>query len=277
MNQKAFTLIELLVVISIISLLSSVVFASLSDAREKARIAAGQKFESSLDHAIRDDLIGEWLLDECSGTTVSDTSGFGNDGTFSGSPPTWSTDTPNNSGCSLEFDGSSNYVIIDNNFVMNDTTSFTYTAWIKPSVGNNMAVFSARCSDYDCFTIAPSGAVSLRLDDSPISSLSTLESGRWYHVAVAYDYDSSDKTNSTVTFYIDGKFDRKGIPTWWALSNDPSWPGSGTHWIGYDSRQSWYFNGNIAQVRTYAKTMTSAQIQQLYAEGLSTHPTLAQN
>ena len=39
MNKRGFTLIELLVVISIISLLSSVVFSSLSSARTKARDA----------------------------------------------------------------------------------------------------------------------------------------------------------------------------------------------------------------------------------------------
>jgi prepilin-type N-terminal cleavage/methylation domain-containing protein len=46
-NSRGFTLIELLVVISIISLLSSVVLASLQSARIKGRTAAGIEFEHS--------------------------------------------------------------------------------------------------------------------------------------------------------------------------------------------------------------------------------------
>ena len=47
-SRSGFTLVELLVVITIIGILSSVVFASLNGARQKARVAAGQAYMGAL-------------------------------------------------------------------------------------------------------------------------------------------------------------------------------------------------------------------------------------
>ena len=83
-NQSGgFTLVELLVVISIISLLVSVVLTSVNSAREKARIAAGKQFYSSLDHALGASAIGSWSFESGGGLTAYDASG-NNNGTLVG-------------------------------------------------------------------------------------------------------------------------------------------------------------------------------------------------
>jgi prepilin-type N-terminal cleavage/methylation domain-containing protein len=53
MNKKGFTLVELLVVIAIIGVLSSVVFATLSTSRGKARIGAAQQTMGSINAALK--------------------------------------------------------------------------------------------------------------------------------------------------------------------------------------------------------------------------------
>jgi prepilin-type N-terminal cleavage/methylation domain-containing protein len=82
--NSGFTLIELLLVIAIISLLTSIIFPNLNDAREKARIASGKNFSATLKNALGVDLVGEWTFDNDIGTTVVDTSGHNRNATRTG-------------------------------------------------------------------------------------------------------------------------------------------------------------------------------------------------
>jgi len=67
------------------------------------------------DLTINDGLLGYWKLDEGSGTTASDSSGYGHNGTLRNGPA-WSTDTPVtmdfHDPVALNFDGSDDYVDI---------------------------------------------------------------------------------------------------------------------------------------------------------------------
>ena len=80
-----FTLIELLVVIAIIGILSSVILTNISAVRDKARIAAATRFDSSTLHSIGDQLVGEWLFDTPS-LPYLDSSGMGNTGSCANCP-----------------------------------------------------------------------------------------------------------------------------------------------------------------------------------------------
>jgi hypothetical protein len=85
------------------------------------------------------DLVGHWRLDEGSGTTVSDSSGYGNDGTVTNNPNlddlTWITGI---SGSALEFHGdtsaygTADYVDCGNDASLNITGPISIALWIRP-------------------------------------------------------------------------------------------------------------------------------------------------
>jgi prepilin-type N-terminal cleavage/methylation domain-containing protein len=135
--KKGFTLIELLVVISIISLLSSIILGSVNEAREKARIISLISFDTNVFRTIGDELIGSWDFNDCSGTTVTDSSGNGNHGTFlAGS--SWSNDSPFDSyvseSCSMRTNGTGSGV--QTNIKNGNYDELTISAWFKSSGSN---------------------------------------------------------------------------------------------------------------------------------------------
>lgn len=76
--QKGFTLIELLVVISVIGVLATVVFASLSSARDKARVARLTSDFQTLEKVLILTLIDEGRTDFWTETEI----GLGGNPTF---------------------------------------------------------------------------------------------------------------------------------------------------------------------------------------------------
>ncbi len=98
-HKKGFTLVELLVVIAIIGILSSVVFASLTSARGKARVAAAQQTMGSLNALATMCANETTVVDLTTPAAGSDVCGA-NDGnaTYPTLPAGWSygcgTDTP---------------------------------------------------------------------------------------------------------------------------------------------------------------------------------------
>jgi prepilin-type N-terminal cleavage/methylation domain-containing protein len=263
MKNKAkagFTLTEILVVIAVIGLLSSIIFAITRGADEQGRIAKGLYFGQHLHNSLGSYAAGIWNLDEGSGTTTNDTSGWGNNGTLVNSP-TWrcaTTDptyTPSGEGCSLEFDGSDNYVNCGNSSVLNPTVKVTFEGWIKLDsyAGTEYSPMIFRTLAYT-IGIRPTGKVTYWLG-SYRDSERTVQLNLWTHLVLAYD-------GINTNLYIDGILDK-------TFSGDSPSATENNTLIGRGDTSNRIFDGLIDEVRIYATSLTSAQIRSQYYAGLN--------
>ncbi len=268
-NNKGFTLVELLVVISIVSLLSTIIFSSVKTSREKAYITSLVSFNTSVHHLIGDRLVLNWDLEDnwnggvCSGSSAKDVSGNGNDGTITNG--VWSTDVFSNSQkCSISSSGST-YILSPDLSKYITTTSMTISLWIKstPSggvviseLGQNIVNNGWHDSQVEVQT---DNTIKFRVWSGPTITLSNFSYNSWHNIVITYNANTS-----TITGYLDGKkvtsTSIKDYPStnklYYAIgASDSTHLGNG---IG--------FYGFIDDVRIYSTSITSYEVSKMYAE-----------
>ena len=262
-KNKGFTLLELLVVVSLFGLLSTIVLASISSAREKGRIAAAKQFAASTYHALGDQLVGAWNFDECAGTTVSDSSGSGNNGTFVGTP-LWSHTTPSGTGCSLNTNNiPANYVQIPYfaSSSLQLSSNFTVSMWIYLTLSTgNIFIHKGNDSVNNGLAIGYqfSGAGLQMLADGAINGPGAVpgdDFNKWHQITAVVD-TTAGKQN----LYIDGKLvaSRTGADAQysWANTNDLR--------IGAGNTSLYGTFGLIDEVKVYAKNFSAMDVRNIY-------------
>ncbi len=259
-------------VLAIIGILSTIVFSTLQGQKLKGRIAAGEAMDSSINHGpVGTRMIGEWRLNETSGTVVKDSSGAGLDGNILGGVTLGSDGIENTS---FTFNGTTGVLGIPNGrqmILLNSQNNVTATAWIKTdfsSTGNQDIVVhncqfvirlngtNKNASFYVCTTVPTTG---WRTQVStPNKSINPNE---WTFIAATYD-------GTTQSVYINGVLKASNT-----LASGPLNVANGEISIGAwnSPAPSNLFNGSIDEVRVYAGALSAEAIGKLYAESAPRH------
>jgi len=186
-----------------------------------------------------------------SGTTWTDLSGQGNDGTINGATHTSGT------GGYFDFDGSNDYVSHSNDsFVSNGGA--TLECWFNADTGSVLRSFINH-SGFNYFNLMRDSNNKIRLEykstsqnNTQLFSTSTISTESWYHLVGV--------VNSTgARIYINGELD--------ASNSTPQNLGtvSSTLYVGgYSSSSSYRFDGKIAMVKRYDKPLAAAEVKQNY-------------
>ncbi len=161
------------------------------------------------------------------------------------------------------FDGSNDYVALTN--FPNLTDSFTITAWINPDVINNdqrIFVDDQNNSGGFAFSLGDPGNGRLRFFSRNISPISldttaVISAGTWYHVAAVHDVNA--RTRQIFVNGVAVTSAQTYTGTWGSDSGDASIGGENNS-AGSEATANWRFQGNIDELRVYARALNSSDI-----------------
>ncbi len=194
-------------------------------------------------------LVAYYTFDEGSGTTVKDSSGKGNNGTFGGAPK-WVTGYK---GGALQLNGSSDYVIIDAVAKsMPANNNFTISAWIKTKATAGYVVASNDSASAHDFTIGPASNGNLQVvANSSRNYPPKINDDQWHMITYVRD-------GTTAYVYIDGLLVGTETP-----SGNPAtqvrWS-IGQEWDGATGPASDFYNGLVDDVRFYARPLSAGEV-----------------
>jgi len=211
-------------------------------------------------------LVGWWKLDEICGdsTTVLDSSGNGNHGTFIGDVQY----VEGSDGDALEFDGRNDYIELPIGSVIGSLTNSTFAIWLDSQPGGQWArAFDFGTDDlnvYMClgprwwfmddmyFAITTEGVDNQSLVQ-PVGF--DIETG-WHHVAVTIDAD-----RQTMILYYDGEELARND----SVLLSPSDLGETTNnWLGRSHNEDdSYYLGSMDDFRIYNYALTQSEIEKV--------------
>ena len=203
-------------------------------------------------------LVGHWKLDDQTGTTAIDSSGYGNTGQLINGP-LW---TNGNIDGALSFDGINDFVNCGNSSDLNFTDSFTISAWINPaSYGQRgfgrIVDKGSKTTGYSFYIRERTRSLAYVIYGGKAirSARNVINLNTWQHVAVVFDQSAN-----SITFYVNGY--NAGTVQYGYRPKDSSGSPLRIGVRGYDLARQ--FSGSIDDVQIYNRALTAAEINQLH-------------
>ena len=196
-------------------------------------------------------LVAAYNFDEGTGTTAADSSGNGNTATLSGA--TWST--TGKCGKALSFNGTSNYVRVNDSASLHLTTGMTLDAWVNMTGGGSWrtVIFKERTGGMTYSLYAqngsnrPVGQVYVNAEQNA-QGTAAVPLNTWTHLATTYD-------GTTQKLFVNGVQVASRAQTGSIISS------TGLLKIGGNAIWSEWFKGLIDDVRIYNRALSQSEIQ----------------
>ncbi len=210
--------------------------------------------------------VAHWKFDEGTGTTASDFSGNGNNGTLTNGP-VWTSGIYSSS---LFIDAVNDYVTVpDNNLLDIGIQNMTISSWIKMSDISNTRVVVQKIDNSGAGALAGrngyaffyggTGALFFKIyGNSSVAQYSsnpiTLITNKWYHIAMTAN------RSGNVTYYLDGNL--LGTASISGFNN-VSLSNTDPLTIGNNSGLGTPIYSDLDDMRIYNYSMTQTQIQKV--------------
>ncbi|MFC1711701.1 DUF2341 domain-containing protein, partial [Patescibacteria group bacterium] len=205
--------------------------------------------------SLNNGLVGYWSMDENTGTSLGDSSGIGNTGTFGtgSSAPSWST---SKFGPGLSFDGTDDYVNLSVIELEGKTGSMA--AWVKLDSADpgNARVLGRYWQQHSIGTASDTPTDQWRAWWNNVALNGGTVDTNWHHLAVTYN---GFLATDNIKFFVDGELVKTANNTEDNLGDDNRVWQIGTH-----GSNAYNWDGLIDDVRLYNRTLSATEVRQLY-------------
>jgi hypothetical protein len=192
---------------------------------------------------------------------VKDASGNSNDGTLNGGMSNELSAAKGRVGQALDFDGSDDYIGIDDNSSLDITTEITESAWVKPNncdeshatvATKNLSYYFQVHSDCKVAVYTYWNNSGSRGGSNYDYSNEALPTGKWSHIVFT---EASDGTRK---IYINGQLDSTHS------AESSIWEDNNQLRVGAQGASNRRFDGEIDDVRIYDRALTDDEINRIY-------------